>query len=161
MNCAKEVRTVKNVHTISTDGQKFQCSAEIHFKSILMLGGGLTCIGGLGHSGSQPSIIHVHTQPLLTCRMTGMVTYGLFMASIECWNNCCYSCCYPRRYTMASWRWCDVLWLLLALSSVCRAREGKVQIASNASFLFLDFVSQQISFSSKAARQDLKWRALV
>ena len=94
--------------------------------------------------GSQPSFIYVHTQSLLTCRMMGVVTYGLFMASIQCWNNYYYCYCYSRRYTMATWRWCNVLWLLLALSSMCRAREGEVQITSKLKFLFLDFVSQQI-----------------
>lgn len=107
---------------------------------------------------SQPSFIYVHTQSLLTCRMMSVVTYGLFMASIQCCNNYYYCYCYSRRCTMASWRWCDVLWLLLALSSVCRAQEGEVQITSKPNFPFLHFVSQQISFYSKAARPNLKWR---
>ena len=50
---------------------------------------------------------------------------------------------------MASWRWCDVLLLLLVLSRACRAREGEVKIASNGGFLFLDLSRMQFSFPPK------------
>ena len=124
--CSKKKTKKHNV----PDGKKFQiskCSAasEMHFKSIPILGEANSTL-----MGSQPSIMYVHTQSLLTCRMMGVVTYGLFMASIQCWNNYYYCYCYSRRCTMATWRWCEVLWLLLALSRVCRAQEGEVQITS-------------------------------
>ena len=132
---------------IKTQNITFQMVRNFKFLNIQQL---LKCIlKVLGEAnstlmGSQPSFTYVHTQSLLICRMMGVVTYGLFMASIQCWNNYYYCYCYSRRYTMATWRWCEMLWLLLALSRVCRAREGEVLITSKLNFLFLDFVSQQI-----------------
>ena len=54
-----------------------------------------------------------------------------------------------RRCTMASWRWCDVLWLLLVLSSACRAQEGEMQTQA-----FCSWILSRSRFDSSPKLQD-------
>ena len=52
----------------------------------------------------------------------------------------------------------EMVWCVMVTGSTEQCMQSTGRWDANSGFLFLDFVSQQIWFISKAARQDLNWK---